>query len=171
MKQEPLHWPVSPNLGLRGIDDFGDGAFGADRVTSTHSAGSAPVGTSYGHMGLDIAAKPGTILIAPCAGILAVSGYAYKGGAGDLRSIHLLAAPDSPWAGYRFVILYADASERAKMPTCKAGDMIGVVQDVAAFHMGKGKRKMVNHVHFAAYRKTDKGWLLTDPTPMFETAA
>lgn len=169
--REPLHWPVQPPLGLRGIDDFGNGAFGADRVTSTHSAGSAPVGTTYGHMGLDIAAEPGSLFYAPCSGTLAVQGYAYKLGAGGLRSVHLLADESSPWAGWRFVILYADATERAKLLSCKAGEAIGVVQNVAAYHMKKGKRKMVNHLHFAAYQRDHRGvWVLTDPAPLFEAA-
>jgi hypothetical protein len=167
-----LHWPVDPNRGLRGIDDFGSGAFGADRETSIHSAGTAPAGTQYGHMGLDLAADPDSFLIAPCDGLLTTFGWAYKNEAGGLRTVHLLADRASVWNGYRFVIMYADATERLKLPEVKAGDVIGVVQNVSAFH-SVPPQEMKNHIHFAAYKINAKrnSWDLIDPAPLLMKAA
>lgn len=162
---ERWRWPVEPNQGLRGVDDFGSGAFGADRRTSLHSVGSAPIGTSYGHMGLDIAAVPGTPLLAPTDGFIGGGEFfAYKGAGGDLRSIHFRSADKA----YLVTILYV--KQTAPRGEVKRGDVIGVVQDVAAFH-STADRKMTNHIHFATYRVVNGVSTLINPETMLEEAA
>ena len=149
-----LIWPVSPNQGLRGIDGFGNGAFNASRVAGAHAAGGKKQGEQYTHMGLDIAAKPGTKVIAWCDGTLLSPGFAYTGGGGDLRSLHLVGNR-APFERFKFTLLYAKLVPELMgwdAPEVKQGDVIAIVQDVAAFKMIGHTRKMTNHVHFEVRR-------------------
>jgi len=164
-----MKWPVVPNIGLRGDDGFGSGAFNARRVAGSHSAGKAP-GDRYGHKGLDLATMADkSIIVPPFAGKISTPGFAYKGGAGDLRSIHLIGSGD--WKGYRATILYArlypgfvDGAEVGD------GEHIALAQDVAGFKMVGTTRKMTNHIHFELHRWNGKTVELLNPTEYLEIA-
>lgn len=164
-----MKWPVIPNIGLRGLDGFGSGAFNAPRVAGSHSAGKAP-GDHYGHKGLDLATKADrSIIIPPFAGKISLPGFAYKGGAGDLRSIHLIGSGD--WKGYRATILYArlypgfvDGS------VVKEGEHIALAQNVAGFKMVGTTRMMINHIHLELRRWNGTTVELLDPTEWLEAA-
>lgn len=160
--------PVLFNLGLRGVDDFGSGAFNARRVAGAHSAGKTQ-GTKYGHKGLDLATMPGNVIIAPFDGMISKPSFAYTGGAGDLRSIHIIGSGD--WKGYRATILYArlypgfvDGS------VVKEGEYIATAQDVAGFKMVGTTRIMKNHIHLELRRWNGTTVELLDPTEYLETA-
>jgi murein DD-endopeptidase MepM/ murein hydrolase activator NlpD len=151
---DKLLWPVDPKQGLRGIDGFGSGAFHADRVAGAHAAGGKKNGEEYKHMGLDLAAQPGDRIVAWCDGTLLSPGYAYTGGAGDLRSLHLVGNR-APFERFKFTLLYAKIVPELMgfdAPEVRRGDVIAIVQDVAAFKMIGHTRKMVNHVHFEVRR-------------------
>lgn len=165
---EKMKWPVVPNVGLRGHDGFGDGSFNAPRVAGSHSAGKAP-GTQYGHMGLDLATMADrSVIIPPFGGRISLPGFAYKGGAGDLRSIHIIGSGD--WKRYRATILYArlypgfvDGTE------VKDGEHIALAQDIAGFKMVGTTRIMKNHIHLELRRWNGTTVELLDPTEYLET--
>jgi murein DD-endopeptidase MepM/ murein hydrolase activator NlpD len=176
---DKLLWPVEPPQGLRGIDGFGSGAFHADRVASAISVGKKE-GEEYQHQGLDLRAKPGSRILAWCDGVLLSSGYAYLGGAGDLRSIHIVGTRE-PFARFRFTLMYAKLMPElvgVQSPNVRRGQEIAIVQDVASFKMVGHTRIMVNHVHFEArrYNAAEPGAMIgqievIDPTELFEVAA
>jgi hypothetical protein len=125
--------PTSPYRGLRGVDAWGSGGFGASRD-----------GGLRRHLGCDFLAQPGDIALAPIGGRVVVVGTAYPGS--SLGSIHIQG--DGPYAEYYVKILYVDPDVYVGT-TVKAGDRIGQVQNVTAYYAAKspGKGPMPNHVH------------------------
>jgi hypothetical protein len=169
-----MKWPVIPNIGVRGSDGFGSGAFNAPRVAGSHSAGKNP-GDHYGHKGLDIATRAEhSTIVSPFAGKISHPGFAYKGGVGGLRSIHIIGSGE--WKGYRATILYArlylgfvDGTD------VREGEHIARAQDIAGFKMVGTTRKMINHIHLELRRANPIGLNgmtveLLDPTEYLETA-
>jgi len=144
--------PTAIWRGTRQIDDFGAGGFGAPRVRN---------GRNYPHKGLDLLAEPDDSIVAPFEGdIYATPGWAYSGGEGGLRTIHLR---DATW---RCTLMYVKPLATLDEKRVVAGEPIGVAQDVAGYHMTKSGdgRKMSNHVHFELYELVDKIWRLRDPS-------
>ena len=165
-------WPADPNQGLRGIDDFGNGAFGAGRIASNHSAGDHKPGTSYAHKGLDIAIPAGGIIYSPCAGTLLWPGFAYKNMEGDLRSIHIVGSGE--FKNYRFTILYAKLMPNLRgIESVNAGDPICLAQDIASFEQAKRPGKCRNHIHVEVrrYDPATQKVSLVDPNEVFGVAA
>lgn len=163
-----MKWPVQPFLGLRGVDGFGSGAFNAPRIASEASAGKNP-GDHYGHMGLDLATRTGVVIVPPFAGTISAPGFAYKGGAGDLRSIHIIGS--GVWKGYNAKILYARLCPGFVNGTeVSEGQRIAVAQDVAGFKMAGTNRKMNNHIHLELRRWNGTTVEVLDPTEYLEVA-
>jgi len=172
MLAKKLLWPVDPPQGLRGVDDFGDGAFHASRVAGAHAAGGKKQGKIYKHKGLDIAAKPRTKIVAWCDGTLISPGFAYGDKAGDLRSIHLVGNR-APFERFKFTLLYAKIVPEMMgwdAPEVHRGQVIAIVQDVASFKMTGTARTMTNHVHFEMRRWNGTTFELLDPTEYLEAA-
>lgn len=157
-----MQWPIVPYRGLRGVDDFGDGAYGAPRSTD---------GRPRYHRGLDIRANPKDDCVAPFAGRIVTVGRAYADPACDLRSIHILGT--GSFDGFKLLILYAKpitlVQHNGFDGWVKQGERIAVVQDVAAHHERRagGERKMNGHIHVELRRTEGKRWVIVDPTPYF----
>lgn len=143
--------PVLPYQGTRQIDGFGAGGFGAPRGKRKHR-------------GLDFIGQPGDRVQVPLdARVTPPHGQAYADGTCDLRSIHLRG--ERAFVGLRVVLLYA-APEVANDSIVLAGAPLGVMQDVAGYHMKKAgeSRIMTNHCHFELYEQVGGVWELRDPT-------
>lgn len=145
--------PLSPYKGTRQIDGFGGGGFGAPRN-----------GGRRKHKGLDFLGESGaSAQFVMDARIHPPSGQAYADGTCDLRSIHLLG--EGEYEGLRVTLLYVrpDIADGAHG---KAGDPLGVLQDVAGYHMKKvgESRIMSNHCHFELYELVGGVWELRDPS-------
>ena len=120
-------------------------------------------------MGLDLATMADrSVIIPPFGGRISLPGFAYKGGAGDLRSIHIIGSGD--WKRYRATILYArlypgfvDGTE------VKDGEHIALAQDIAGFKMVGTTRIMKNHIHLELRRWNGTTVELLDPTEYLET--
>lgn len=150
--------PVSPYRGLRMIDSFGAGGYGAPRG-------------GHQHQGLDFVSLAGDPIIAPCTGVISHVGVAYPNA--DLGSVHL----DAP--GLRLKLLYlrpgADCIVGAAI---SAGGILGSAQSVAGYWMAQrpGQGMMINHCHLEL-RLGDPGLAdpgqIVDPTPyiLFPTEA
>lgn len=123
-----LHLPTSPWRGLRGQDAAGNGAFGASRTRN---------GAERTHLGLDILVQPGDAILSPIDGVVTRVGKAYADG--DLGSISVAGGT------VEVKILYASGAKFRKQ--VKAGESIGIAQDVAAYYAAKGVTSMKPHIH------------------------
>ena len=122
-------------LKKRGIDAWGNGAFGATRIGSN--------GKVKSHKGIDYACPPNIGIMSPAIGEVTKLGYPYpyvsKGT--NFRYVEI-----SDLAGLRHQIYYVK-------PSVKEGDqvtiltVIGQSQDIAKKYDTKVK-KMVNHIHY-----------------------
>lgn len=110
----------------RGHDAYGSGAFGSTRD-----------GGKRKHEGVDYVAAPGQTATAPIGGVVTRTGYAYKGDA-RLKFVEI----DNMATGYSARVLYV-APTVAVGQAVAAGDVIGVVQDLAVKYPGG----ITNHVH------------------------
>ena len=144
--QPYILWPVAPYQGLRGVDAWGAGGFGAPRE-----------GKDDGHPGVDAVGKPGDRLIQPIPGQLFHIGIAYPGE--TLGSIHIKGI--GIYADWRIKLFYAST----KMPRYSMlgqGFALGEVQDRALLATRRNPKRgpMINHVHLGLWID-DK---LVDPT-------
>lgn len=159
--------PVMPFQGFREIDDFGGGGYGAPRRKDCPECEKDPRCEEcegkgyivYPHTGLDVAGKVMDQIVLPHDARIAHVGIAYAGS--DLGSIHLHGE------NFRTRLLYVRiASDLTKGMKAEQGDLLGTLQDVAAYHQAKspGKR-MTNHTHLDFWIKKGEAWVRTDPTP------
>jgi hypothetical protein len=150
--------PAQPYRGLRGLDAFGGGGYGAPR--------SAAEG-AYPHRGLDFASAVGDSCVAPCPCTLVAVGVAYLHT--DLASIHLHGIGD--YADYEIKLLYAKPTVDAIVGSAWAqGAVIGTTQSVAGYWQAQHPERghMVNHLHTELrLHQPDGSWRLVDPTPYF----
>jgi len=149
---------VRPYRGLRGMDSFGSGVFGASRD-----------GGSRRHLGRDFIASLDDEVVAPFRGTVVQIGRAYADA--ELGSIHLQG--DGEYAGWRAKILYARADTGLYSRSLLPGDIIGYAQDVASYHKAKQPMiagDMVNHVHFELWitepRAVDPMEFMPDNLPL-----
>lgn len=121
--------PVRPFRGTRGVDAYGSGTFGASR-----DGGSRP------HLGRDYIALVGNEVVSPVDGTVKRHAKAYPDA--DLAGLEI------DGDGVRAKLLYVLPSVEPG-ETVKAGQVIGVAQDVAGYHEKRSPRPghMVNHVH------------------------
>jgi len=135
--------PVSPYRGLRSVDAYGSGGYGAPRLRD---------GERYGHKGQDFLGKPGDIAIAPITGYIVHLGLAYPDS--DLGSIHIVGEKGSEFEALKVKLLYIARWQVATDNAVHAGETIGYVQDVAGYHAKHNPAKsarMQNHVHLELY--------------------
>ncbi len=112
--------------GVRGVDAYGSGAFGAARD-----------GGRRAHHGVDLVAAPGEAIRAPIAGVVTRIGAAY-GGSDSLRYVEIV----NPVTRYTARVLYLRPLVRPGA-LIEAGDMIGQAQDLGVRYPAG----MTNHVH------------------------
>lgn len=111
--------------GVRGVDAFGSGVFGAVRDAGKRR-----------HQGVDYVAAAGAAVRAPITGRVSRLGYAYRGNTA-LRFVEIVN-PDTKFSAR---VLYV-APSVAIGDDIVAGEEIGVTQDISARYPG-----ITNHVH------------------------
>lgn len=134
---QPLVWTIDADgdgvaeysnpthAGVRGVDAFGSGAFGAIRDAGKRD-----------HHGVDYIAQPGAPVRAPISGEVTHIGYAYSG-SNELRFVEIT----DPATKTSARVLYVAPSVTEGVIVA-AGDDIGVSQDLGARYPG-----ITNHVH------------------------
>jgi len=136
---------------MRGLDAYGDGAFGAERKRGDEV---------YKHMGVDICAKPAQDIWCPCDGVVTRTGLAY---ADDTRfhSIHI--QPDADLMA-DLKLLYVTPASFSVPRAVRRGDVLGVSEDLGQRYQG-----ITNHCHVELHISGE----LVDPTPLIfgDTAA
>lgn len=133
LDREPIIM-LPPEKPLRGIDDFGSGAFCASRGNRTHR-------------GVDYSFLPNDPVYAPSAGTILRIGYPYVG-----EDYKLIEMRDSTTqAIIRLFYVRPTVGPGAVVP---AGKVIGFAQDISAKY-GEG---MTNHVHVECI--VDPGYLI-----------
>lgn len=111
--------------GVRGVDAFGSGVFGAVRDAGKRR-----------HQGVDYVAAAGAAVRAPISGRVTRLGYAYRGNTA-LRFVEIVN-PDTKFSAR---LLYVSPSV-AVGDEIVAGEEIGATQDISARYPG-----ITNHVH------------------------
>ncbi|WP_325059787.1 M23 family metallopeptidase [Vitreimonas sp.] len=111
--------------GVRGVDAFGSGDFGARRDAGKRR-----------HHGVDYVAAVGALVRAPISGEVSRLGYAYRG-VGRLRIVEIV----NPETKYTARVLYV-APTVSVGDVVVAGDEIGAAQDLSRRYPG-----ITNHVH------------------------
>lgn len=144
--------PISPFRGIRGVDSWGSGTFGASRD-----------GGARQHQGLDFIAVVGDEVHAPITGTIVQIGRAYADA--ELQSIHIEG--DGDFTHWHCKLLYAVADVGLHGRYVTAGDAIAHAQDVASYWKAKQPQhngEMKNHVHVEIVitepRAVDPGRLL-----------
>lgn len=141
---ELIPW-VRPYRGIRGLDAYGGGGYGAPRD-----------GGARKHLGVDLIAEPGADVVSPFTGKIVHLGFAYPNS--DLRSLHIQHV-----SGVRVKLLYAGSYFDVGQ-SVYAGQHIGFAQDVASYYALKNpnvKARMTNHVHGEVFEAGPS----IDPTP------
>ncbi len=145
-------------IAVRGRDAYGDGAFGAPRD-----------GGSRRHLGIDLVAAPGEVIVSPASGALAVFDpyrlVAAKRG-------RLSAAQFFSDDGFVVRLLYVElaAPLRRAGGRVDAGQPIGQAQDLSPLYPPTKQGAMTNHIHLDIQR--GRQWrrgdplLCLDPTPL-----
>ncbi len=111
--------------GVRGIDAFGSGDFGAGRDAGKRR-----------HEGVDYVAEIGAAVRAPISGEVTRIGFAYRG-VGGLRSVDIFNAETKLTARMLYVAPSVEIGDEVV-----AGEEIGVAQDLSERYPG-----ITNHVH------------------------
>ena len=151
-----IHPPVWPFRGLRGVDAFGAGGFGAPRDQGTRR-----------HDGTDFISAPGDFAAAPIAGKAVARGLAYPHHAmlPDLHSFHIEGT--GPFKGWHVMLLYVATAPEIIGRTLEQGEEIGVCEDLPAYYALKYPNHpglITCHVHLeldiTEARKVDAARLL-----------
>jgi hypothetical protein len=137
--KETLLVPVDPYRGVRGIDAWGAGGFGAPRGGRRHP-------------GIDLVTVPGDIVRAPGSCRADRIGTVYAGS--GLTFVHLSALE---W--HARLLYVAPSPDLMLNSNLTAGTPLGIAQDVAAYYRAQDptREDITNHVHFEVF-------LLSDPT-------
>jgi murein DD-endopeptidase MepM/ murein hydrolase activator NlpD len=122
--------------GVRGIDAFGSGNFGAVRDAGKRR-----------HHGVDYVSEPGAEVLAPLSGKVTRIGFAYSGRE-DLQYVELV----NPETQVSARVLYVGPTV-AEGDLVSAGDALGVAQDLTGRYPG-----ITNHVH-VEMRDAQRRWL------------
>jgi peptidoglycan LD-endopeptidase LytH len=122
--------------GVRGIDAFGSGNFGAVRDAGKRR-----------HHGVDYVSEPGAEVLAPLSGKITRIGFAYRGRE-DLQYVEIV----NPETQVSARVLYVSPT-MAEGDLVSAGDALGVAQDLTARYPG-----ITNHVH-VEMRDAQRRWI------------
>ena len=114
-------------LPKRGTDDWGSGAFGANRGDRTHK-------------GIDYACYPATVILSPVSGECTKLGYPY---ADDLAFRYVQITDSEGW-NHRF--FYVEPSIDVGEPVQEM-EIIGTAQDIAGRY-NEPNKIMRNHIHY-----------------------
>ncbi|MHC4302717.1 MAG: M23 family metallopeptidase [Planctomycetota bacterium] len=115
------------------MDAMGSGAF---RSARTKTIGD--VTYERQHIGVDLWADPGALVIAPCACSVVRLGYPYHPSKSQLRLVELT------WPMGLQILMYLDEVHVNQSDVLRAGDTIGLLGDVSEVH-GSG---MKPHLHW-----------------------
>jgi murein DD-endopeptidase MepM/ murein hydrolase activator NlpD len=119
---------VSPTgLGIRGLDDWGSGHYGAPRGNRVHN-------------GTDFICVPGQDVYAPITGKIVRVAYPY---AGDLKWSGCLIVGDRTEAK----MFYMRLSRHIVGSFVEAGDVIGTAQNISNRYSSPDREPMTPHVH------------------------
>ena len=119
---------ISATLPKRGVDAWGDGAFGASRGHRKHK-------------GIDYACYPGTEIRCDKVGVVSKLGYPYSD---DLAYRYVEVTTTN-----RLRHRYFYVEPRVKVgDLIRKGQVIGESQDISSRYRDPGKPPMINHVHY-----------------------
>ena len=124
----------SPYRGVRGVDKYGSGTFGASRD-----------GGARMHLGRDYIALPGDEALFPIHGVIERNGVAYAGS--TLGSIHIRGTGEHQ--GLTMKVLYVDCDHPVGY-IGTPGTRLGVVQSLQSKYPG-----ITNHIHCELMVATD----------------
>lgn len=122
--------------GVRGVDAFGSGRFGAVRDAGKRR-----------HHGVDYVARPGAAVVAPLSGKVTRIGFAYSGRE-DFQYVEIV----NPQTHLTARVLYV-APTVTEGDVVSAGDVLGAAQDLTNLYPG-----ITNHVH-VEMRDAERRWL------------
>jgi hypothetical protein len=157
-----LWLPIRPWRGLRSVDSYGAGGFGAPR-----DAGSRP------HLGTDFIALPGDMLypIFPCHVSYGALAYPHDPALPDLHSLHLDGLDD--YNGWKIKVLYVVPDLSLIGSDVRDGDVpLATAEDVRAYYRLKHpdhQGDITPHVHIEVVippHPTDVARLLPGNLPM-----
>jgi len=113
-----IHPPVFPFRGLRGVDGYGIGGFGAPRDEGQRR-----------HEGTDYITVPGDVNLAPvpCKATARGLAYPHNPKLPDLHSLHLQGLGD--YENWHFKILYVKTASDVVGVEYEAGAPIGICED------------------------------------------
>lgn len=132
-------------LKKRGIDDWGDGAFGAPR--GTYKSGSKK-GQKKTHKGEDLETIVDEEVFSPVKGSVTKLGYPYTPKPGEKTTFRYVEVTD--YKGNRHRVFYIDPSVGMEQHV-DTTTVIGLAQDISGkFHNPK-KRPMINHLHYEIF--------------------
>lgn len=147
--------PVQPWRGFRDTDSYGSGVFGASRD-----------GGARKHLGRDLIAQPGDLVVAPFPCVLKRIGLAYPGlrlPDDTILTLHLLELEGAAdFSGWRSRILYAGTALAIGTPFDE-GQQIGAAENVAAYYTAKNpgeSKPITGHVHWEVSLPVDPGALV-----------
>ena len=136
-------------------DDEGRGNFKTDRTKTVRDPDGTVQKVEYKHQGIDLNARPGSMIRSPVEGIVERIGDPYGDGKYDIISIK---ANDGHKVGLYYVSPRDAGGRRTVKPgdQIKHGQVIGTMQDIA-----KSVPGMNNHLHLkvTAVRLTERCWL------------
>ncbi len=123
---------IAKTLKQRGIDDWGDGSFGAPRGDRTHK-------------GIDYAADPGDEILAPIPGAVTKLGYPYAPRPSDRITYRYVEITD--YSGRRHRVFYIEPTVNIEQHV-NLGTIIGISQDIAGKYHRDDRNSMINHCHY-----------------------
>ena len=122
-------------LKKRGIDDWGDGAFGAPRGNHTHR-------------GIDYESEVDDEVFSPVKGSVTKLGYPYTPKPGDKITFRYVEITD--YKGNRHRVFYIDPSVGIEQHV-DITTVIGLAQDISGKYESPHKKPMINHVHYEIF--------------------
>jgi hypothetical protein len=123
-------------LSKRGIDDWGNGAFGAPR------------GGGRAHKGIDFAASVNDEVLSPVKGSVTKLGYPYAAKPGDEVVFRYVEITD--YKGNRHRVFYIEPCVGLEQHV-DITTVIGLVQDIAGKYHRDDRNPMTNHCHYEIF--------------------
>ena len=125
-------WINPTGKGVRSLDKWGDGEFGASRGTRTHK-------------GVDYVAEPDQDIVAPTSGKVSKIGYPYS------KNLSYRYIQISTEDGYVVRVFYVSPAESINVgSTVDAGQKIGIYQSLQPLYDG-----ITDHVHLEIYHNNE----------------
>lgn len=139
-----IYQASAPYRGVRGVDKYGSGTFGASRD-----------GGARMHLGRDYIALPGDAALFPIHAVIERIGVAYANS--PLGSIHLRGTGEHQ--GLTMKVLYVQCDHRVG-DIGKPGERLGEVQSLQSRYPG-----ITDHIHCELYVATDPESLMEHGEP------